>query len=63
MTHPLHIRPDKKEKTPPRKGTKRYRKQQVKAEKLARKQSIINVLNLIDSLSDPAIPSYRAVYA
>lgn len=63
MTHPLYIRPDKKEKAPPRKGTKRYRKQQAKAEKRARKQSIINVLNLIDGLSEPAIPSYRAIYA
>lgn len=55
MTHPVFVRPEKKE--PPRKGTKQYKKQQKKAERRARKQSIINVLNLIDSLSVQTQPA------
>lgn len=49
MTHPLYIKPAKKE--PPRKGTRRYRAQQAKAERIARRKAITNVLHLIDSLS------------
>lgn len=58
MGNPVYIRPPKRE--PPRKGSKRYKKQQAKAEQYARKQAIINVLNLIDNLSNPASSSYRA---
>lgn len=48
--HPVHIPHKKKNSPPPQKGTKRYRKERTKAAKKARRQSINNVLNLIDSL-------------
>jgi len=35
---------------PPKKGTKRYKKQQHKAKKRARRDAVNNVLNLINSL-------------
>lgn len=54
MLHPVYIRPEKKEKDPPRKGTKRYKKQQAKAARYARRQAISNVINLIDNLHQPA---------
>ncbi len=50
MMHPVEILPHHKKSTLPMKGTKRYKKLQKKAEQYARKQSITNVLNLIDSL-------------
>ena len=51
MMNPVYIRPQKKAKEPPRKGTKRYRKQQAKAERQERRKAIANVLNMIDDLS------------
>jgi len=48
MLNPIHPAPKKKE--PPRKGTKRYRKQQKRAKKQALRESIRNVLNLIDTI-------------
>ena len=47
MLNPIHLAPKKKS---PRKGTKRYRKQQKRAKKQARRESIHNVLNLIDTI-------------
>lgn len=52
MMHPVEIFPSKKESTPPRKGTKRYKKQQKKIQHFERKRSIINVLNIIDRLQE-----------
>lgn len=49
MMHPVSPRPAKKE--PPRKGTKRYQKQQAREKHAARRKAISNVLSLIDSLS------------
>lgn len=48
MMNPVYVRPPKKE--PPTKGTKRYKKQQEKAARSARRKAISNILNLIDNL-------------
>lgn len=48
--HPLYPATPKKNSPPPMKGTKRYRKEQKKAAKRAKRQSVAYVLNLIDSL-------------
>lgn len=50
MIHPVHIPKKKKEKTPPRKGTKRYKSAQRRTEKRQRKEAVRNVLCLIESL-------------
>ena len=47
--HPERIIKHKAAKAPARKGTKRWRKEQSKLKKLERKQSIRNVLDIIDS--------------
>lgn len=52
MMHPVEIFPSKKEKTPPQKGTKRYKKQQKMLKRIERKRSIANVLNILDSLQE-----------
>lgn len=49
--HPIEIKPPKKQKAPPLKGTKRYRKQQNKIARYERKRSIARVLDLIDNLN------------
>jgi len=46
--NPLYIR---EQKQLPRKGTKRYKKQQAKAERYARRKAIARVLTLIDGLN------------
>ncbi len=51
MYNPLYI-PKKKE--PPKKGTKRYKKNQRKIKNYQRKMEIKNVLNLIESLNIPS---------
>ena len=48
--NPLYEPP--KKKAPPKKGTKRWRKQEKRIAKQTRKRSINNVLNLIDSLDN-----------
>ena len=48
MIHPLQV---KKQKLPPKKGTKRWVSQQRTQKKKEKKQQIRNVLNLIDSLA------------
>ena len=53
MVNPLYIPQNKKVSSPPKKGTKRYKKSQRKLEKNERKKAIKNVLNLIDSLGMP----------
>lgn len=51
----------KKEKAPPRKGTKRYRSKQRRTEKYKRKQAIKNVLNLIETLQNQSAPIQAAM--
>lgn len=48
MLNPLHI---VTKKEPPKKGTRRYRGQQKALARKERKRQILNVINLIDSLS------------
>lgn len=48
--HPLYPIHSKKNSPPPMKGTKRYRKEQKRAAKKAKWQSVANVISLIDSL-------------
>lgn len=52
MMHPVEIFHSKKNSTPPQKGTKRYKKQQKMLKRIERKRSIVNVLNIIDSLQE-----------
>ena len=44
-------KPEKKEKAPAKKGTKRWYKEQAKLKSIERKRSIRNVLNIIDSFN------------
>ena len=56
MSHPLQAPQKKREKAPPKKGTKRYKSEQKKQKKAERKQAIRNVMDLIDSLhAHPAV--------
>lgn len=48
--HPLHIWTPKKKKQPPQKGTKRYKHEQLKAKKQAKRRAVNQVLALIDRL-------------
>ena len=52
--HPLYPVQSKKNSPPPMKGTKRYRKEQKRAAKKARRQSIAHVLTLIENLDTQA---------
>ena len=52
--HPLYPVQSKKNSPPPMKGTKRYRKEQKRASKKARRQSIAHVLTLIENLDTQA---------
>lgn len=52
--HPLFPVQSKKNSPPPMKGTKRYRKEQKRAAKKARRQSIAHVLTLIENLDTQA---------
>jgi len=54
MLNPAYIPKKKKESSPPRKGTKRYRSAQRRIEKYKRKKAIKNVLDLIESLNIPS---------
>lgn len=56
MMNPVYIRPQKKAKESPRKGTKRYKQQQAKAERYERRKAIANVLQIIDGLSTQSQP-------
>ncbi len=47
------VRPPKKLPTPPKKGTKRYKSEQVKQKKRERSRAIKNVLHLINALNTP----------
>lgn len=49
MMHPLYPAPQPK--SPPLKGTKRYRKARAREKRQAKKAAIWNVLSIIDSLS------------
>ena len=51
---PLYPVQSKKNSPPPMKGTKRYRKEQKRAAKKARRQSIAHVLTLIENLDTQA---------
>lgn len=51
MRHPLHSPQSCGERQPPRKGTKRYRKQQEREKRIIRKQAIRSVLFAIDRLA------------
>lgn len=53
MINPVYPHP--KKKAPPQKGTKRYRKAQAREKKKARRESINNVINLIDRLQNTSI--------
>ncbi len=54
MLNPVYIPNKKKESPPPRKGTKRYKREQRKVEKYERKRAIKNVLSIIESLNKPS---------
>ena len=51
MWNPVYHRPKKKE--PPKKGTKRYRREQRKMKNREKRQAVRNVLDLIESLNIP----------
>lgn len=57
MLNPVCKMPKKKASPPPRKGTRRYRSEQRKAEKRERNRAIRNVLNIIESLHIPQTES------
>lgn len=52
ILNPIHNKP-KKEVPPPRKGTRRYKREQRRIEKCAKKRAIRNVLSIIESLHIP----------
>ena len=58
MLNPVSHRPKKKE--PPRKGTKRYRREQQKMKNREKRQAIRSVLNLIESLNIPQTETNQA---
>ena len=49
--HPEMMNKSNAKKAPPKKGTKRWRKEQAKLKSIERKRSIRNVLNIIDSFN------------
>ncbi|MBE6679519.1 MAG: hypothetical protein E7598_03255 [Ruminococcaceae bacterium] len=53
--------PKKKEKAPPKKGTRRYRNAQKRAKKDARRSAINNVIHLIDKLQDKPVAVQASV--
>ena len=57
LIYPLYIPRVKKEKSPPKKGTKRYKSAQRRIAKYERKQAISNVISLIESLSVSSSPT------
>ena len=57
MRNPLEIYPIKRKKEPPRKGTKRYRKQQKRAKWYAKHRAAVDVLRMIDGLSAQRCPT------
>lgn len=54
MFNPVHVPKKAIESAQPKKGTKKYRSQQIRIKKYERRQAINNVIGLIDSLKVPS---------